>query len=184
MRLVKLNQIRLHPRFEALAAIKYAVPADAFDCEAIYHDLAEQPLTVVEDAPDRYFSVGNPRDLVLAQTLLGNEAQVPVRIVTIGPNTIDGCYADAVRFVLKHTLGSGAYAVLGALKESLIDIFCLRVFRKKYSNRAFAKLLKRAYHTIFPSKRSRKRDETAAAVGADSPNLDYSNLARKDGGHA
>lgn len=181
VRLVELSQIRLHPRFEALAAIKYAVPAQAFDCEAIYHELAEHPLIVVEDGPDRYFAVSNPRDFTLAQSILGEEARVPVRIVTNSPNVIAGSYADVVRFIMKYTLGAGAYPTLGEVKNSLTDKFYLRVFGRKHTNRAFAKLLKRAYHTIFPRKRSRKRNETAAAVGADSPNLDYSNLTGKDG---
>lgn len=42
-RRVRLRRVRLHPRFEFLAAIKYAISASVFDCRAICDALCEQP---------------------------------------------------------------------------------------------------------------------------------------------
>ncbi len=40
---VQLRRIRLHPQFEPLVAIEYAVPASASDCQSICSALCEQP---------------------------------------------------------------------------------------------------------------------------------------------
>lgn len=180
IRSLQLSRIRLHPRFESLVAIKYAVPASAFDCQSICDALCEQPLIVVEAEPGSYYSVGNPRDYSLARARLDDAAFVPVRIsADNSPDAIESYYTAAQFTVLKHALGDGAYAVLGELHQALPEKFYHRVFATKYSKSAFAEFLGKAFDTLYRATRRSNAEETSAPVNARKPRLDYSKLSGK-----
>lgn len=174
---VQLRRIRLHPRFESLAAIKYAIPASAFDCQSICDALCERPLIVVEAGPGSYYSIGNTRDYSLARARLGDTAFVPVRVaVDNSPDAIEGYYTAARFTVFKHALGDGGYVVLGELHQTLPEKFYHRVFAKKYSKSAFTKLLGKAFDTLYCATRRGSTGEAEASDDARRPGLDYSKL--------
>lgn len=163
-----------------MAAIGYAVPASAFDCESICSALCEQPLTVVEVEPGSYYSVGNPRDYSLACARLGQAAFVPVRVAADNsPDAIEGYYTAAQFTVLKHALGDSAYAVLGELHQTLPEKFYHRVFEKKYSKSAFAELLEKSWDTLYGAPRWGNTGGAGASADAKKPGLDYSKLIGK-----
>lgn len=180
IRSLQLSRIRLHPRFESLVAIKYAVPASAFDCQSICDALCEQPLIVVEAEPGSYYSVGTPRDYSLARAQLGEAAFVPVRVADDNsPDAIEGYYTAAQFSVLKHALGDGAYAVLGELHQTLPEKRYHRIFARKYSKSAFAKLLEKSWDTLYGAPRWGNTGEADASADAKKPGLDYSKLIGK-----
>lgn len=179
-RRVQLRRIRLHPRFESLAAIKYAIPAGAFDCQAICDVLREQPLIVVEAGSGSYYCVSNTRDYSLARVQLSDAAWIPVKVmVDSSPETIEGYYAAAQFAVLRHALGDDAYPVLGELHQKVPEKFYHRVFAKKFSRSAYADALGKPWDTLYGTRRRGGAGKAEASDDPRKPGLDYSNLIRE-----